>query len=277
MYDAYYGLSALPFTLTPDPTRFFESKGHRSARRYLEYRASQGEGVIVLTGEIGAGKTTLIRGLVAGLDARRVLAAQLVDTSLDAQDLLQAAALAFGVPQPDQPGADTAWQIEDFLQGLRRVGKRALLIVDEAQNLSVEGVVALHALAALQGDGAPLLQVFLVGQPELHDLVQQAWKRCAPSGSFPTYHLGPLGATETRGYIEYRLASVGWRGDPAFEPNAYALLHQISGGVPRRINALCNRLLLDGSITPGASATDVRLFFVLNFVRRISPVVTQAV
>ena len=245
MYDAYYGLSARPFRLAPDPALFYESKGHRSARRYLDYRASQGEGVIALTGEIGTGKTTLIRALAAALAAQPVVLAQLVDTGPDAGQLLQAVALAFGVPQPE-PGAASA--LEEFLHGLQRIGKRALLIVDEAQNLSVEGILALHALAATKPAGVPLLQVFLVGQPELHTRVLQAWQQCAPASTVPTYHLGPLQAAETRAYIEHRLTAAGWRGDPVIDPEAYGLLHQISGGVPRRINALCNRLLLNGSI-----------------------------
>ena len=248
MYDTFYGLKAKPFSLAPDPALFFESKGHRSARRYLEYRASQGEGLIALSGETGAGKTTLIRALALALETQGVVVAHLVVTGSDPQELLQAVSLAFGVAQPELEPAAGPRPIEQFLLGLRRIGKRALLIVDEAQNCSVEGIVSLYALAALQADAVPLLQVFLVGQPELQTRMQQAWQQCAPTAAVPTYHLGPLEAAETRRYIEHRLAAVGWRGDPAFDPEACALLHQVSGGLPRRINALCNRLLLNGCL-----------------------------
>lgn len=246
MYESFYGLTALPFTLSPNPDFFFKSRGHRSARSYLDYRVSRGEGIIVLTGEVGAGKSTLLRGLVQAQDPKRVVVAQLVNSALAADDLLEAVALAFGVPQRPVAGASLLWHIEQFLHRQRRAGRRALLIIDEAQSLTVEGVEHLHALVEFKTDGVPLLQCLLVGQPELREIVKEAWTRFPADAPFPTYHLGPLEKSETRAYIEHRLRCVGWAGDPVFDADAMTLIHRVSGGVPRRINSLCNRMLLNG-------------------------------
>src|SRR5918996_1257049 len=135
MFEPYYGLSGAPFQLSPDPRFFYGSRGHKRAHAYLQYGLYQSEGFIVLTGEVGAGKTTLIRNLLTELDADKVVAAQLVSTQLDADSLLRAVATAFGVAVREQTKAAVLAQLEAYLLSLVQKQQKALLIVDEAQNL----------------------------------------------------------------------------------------------------------------------------------------------
>jgi putative secretion ATPase (PEP-CTERM system associated) len=249
MFEPYYGLSAQPFQLSPDPAFFYASRGHKRAFSYLQYGLYQGEGFISLTGEVGAGKTTLIRSLLQQLDSTKVVAAQLVSTQLDADSLLRAVATAFGLPVRDVDKARLLAQIEAFLTSLLPHGKRALLVVDEAQNLAPEAVEELRMLSNYQVGNRALLQSFLVGQPELRDLMRSPRMQQLRQRVIASYHLGPLDADETRAYVEHRLKQVGWSGDPAFEDAVFPLVHAYTGGVPRRINTLCTRALLSGYLS----------------------------
>jgi general secretion pathway protein A len=244
MFESYFGFTAQPFQLSPDPAFFFASRGHKRAYSYLQYGLYQGEGFIALTGEIGAGKTTLIRSLLASLDPGKVFAAQLVSTQLDADSLLRAVATAFGITVREQSKARVLAELEAFFVSLVTKGKRALLIVDEAQNLAPEAVEELRMLSNFQIQNRTLLQSFLVGQPELRQLMRSSSMQQLRQRVIATYHLGPLDADETRAYIEHRLAQVGWKGNPAFEEPVFDLIHAHAGGVPRRINTLCTRALL---------------------------------
>jgi putative secretion ATPase (PEP-CTERM system associated) len=246
MYESFYGFSGKPFQLNPDPSFFFGSKGHSSAYSYLKYGVFQGEGFIVITGEIGAGKTTLVRALLEELDPRQVVAAQLVSTQLEADDLLRAVATAFGLPVRGTDKAQLLATIEAFLTSLIAERKRALLIVDEAQNLSPRAMEELRMLSNFQLGDRALLQSFLVGQPELRDLLRGPSLQQLRQRVIASYHLGPMDEDETRGYIEHRLRRVGWKDDPSFEPAVFAVIHRATGGIPRKINLLCNRLLLAG-------------------------------
>jgi putative secretion ATPase (PEP-CTERM system associated) len=244
MYESYFGLSAKPFQLNPDPAFFFGSRGHKRAMAYLEYGLHQSEGFIVITGEIGAGKTTLVRSLLEGLDARKVVAAQLVSTHLDASDVLRAVSAAFGVPCKNLEKAELLLALETFLVSITASGKRALLIVDEAQNLTPEAVEELRMLSNFQLEDHALLQSFLVGQPEFREIMQSTQMQQLRQRVIASYHLGPLDSLETRGYVEHRLAHVGWKKDPAFDSAAFSAIYRYSGGIPRRINTLCDRVLL---------------------------------
>jgi len=244
MYESFFKLRGKPFQLNPDPAFFFGSRGHRRAMAYLEYGLHQHEGFIVVTGEVGAGKTTLVRSLLEHLDPDRIVAAHLVSTQVDEREILRMVATAFGVPSRalDKPGLLLA--LETYFVSLAAAGKRALLIVDEAQNLSEAAVEELRMLSNFQLEDHALLQSFLIGQPEFRDIMQSPQMQQLRQRVIASYHLGPMDAEETRAYIEHRLRHVGWQDDPTFDDEAFAAIHSYSGGVPRRINGLCDRAML---------------------------------
>ena len=244
MYESFYGLSGKPFQLNPDPSFYYGSRGHKRAFAYLEYGLYQSEGFIVITGEIGAGKTTIVRSLLEQLDPAKVVAVQLVSTQLDADDMLRAVGAAFGLPVKSVDKAILLASLEAFLCQLAVDKKRALLIVDEAQNLTPRAVEELRMLSNFQLGDQALLQSFLVGQPELRSMMQSPQMQQLRQRVIASYHLGPLDKAETQAYIEHRLKHVGWKDDPRFDPACFDLIFDLTGGIPRRINTLCNRLLL---------------------------------
>ena len=244
MYESFFGLTGKPFQLNPDPSFYFGSRGHKRAFAYLEYGLYQSEGFIVITGEIGAGKTTIVRSLLEQLDREKVVAVQLVSTQLDADDMLRAVGAAFGIPVKSVDKAMLLASLEAFLCQLAVEKKRALLIVDEAQNLSPRAVEELRMLSNFQLGDQALLQSFLVGQPELRAMMQGEQMQQLRQRVIASYHLGPLDKGETRAYIEHRLKHVDWKEDPKFDPACFDLIHTLTNGIPRRINTLCNRLLL---------------------------------
>ncbi len=246
MYETFYKLTGKPFQLNPDPAFFFGSRGHKRAFAYLQYGLYQSEGFIVITGEIGAGKTTIVRSLFEQLDREKVVATQLVSTHLDADDMLRAVGIAFGLPVRTVSKAVLLGSLEAFLCKLVMEGKRALLIVDEAQNLTPRAMEELRMLSNFQLEKQALLQSFLIGQPELRTMMQSPQMQQLRQRVTASYHLGPLDQAETRAYIEHRLYHVGWTGDPAFDPACFDLIYSLTSGIPRRINNLCNRLLLAG-------------------------------
>jgi len=244
MYESHFGLSAKPFQLNPDPDFFFGSRGHKRAMAYLEYGLHQGEGFIVITGEVGAGKTTLLRGLLRRIPADTIVPVQIVSTQVDSDDLLRLVASAFGLPAGGEDKATLLTRLQQHLETLHADGRRALLIVDEAQNLSPRAVEELRMLSNFQLGSRSLLQSFLVGQPEFREIMQRPEMRQLKQRVIASYHLGPLDAEETRHYIEHRLRHVGWTEKPSFESGAFVAIHAATEGIPRRINTLCDRLLL---------------------------------
>lgn len=248
MYEAYYQLKAKPFSLSPDPNFFFGSKGHKRAMSYLEYGLHQGEGFIVITGEVGAGKTTLVRNLFQKLNKGELVAAQLVSTQLDADDTLRMVAAAFGIPLQDTSKALLLKRIEEFLISCKEQGKRALLVVDEAQNLTPRAVEELRMLSNFQSNERSLLQTFLLGQPEFRITMQSAGMTQLRQRVIASYHLGPLDVEDTKGYIIHRLQTVGWKNDPSISDGTFEEIFAFTGGIPRKINTLCDRLMLMGYI-----------------------------
>ena len=247
MYEDYYRFSAKPFQLNPDPRFFFGSKGHKRAMAYLDYGLSLGEGFIVITGEVGAGKTTLVRNLFRQLESHNLLAAQLVSTQLDAEDTLRSVAASFGLEHEGLTKSALLKNLEDFLNAATRQGKRVLLVVDEAQNLTPRAVEELRMLSNFQNNERSLIQTFLLGQPEFRGILQSPDMQQLRQRVVASYHLGPLmDADETRGYIEHRLKTVGWQGTPGFDDEVFDVLHRFTGGIPRRLNTTCDRLLLFG-------------------------------
>lgn len=249
MYEAFYGLKNKPFQLNPDPTFYFGSKQHRRAAAYLEYGMHQNEGFIVVTGEVGAGKTTIVRGMLEALDQEKVVAAQLVSTQLDADDTLRLVGAAFGLRTKDVAKADVLLALEAFLISMAGKGKRCLLIVDEAQNLTARAVEELRMLSNFQYGNHALLQSFLVGQPEFRQILQSPQMMQFRQRVIAACHIGPLDVAETRAYIEHRLKCAGADNSLVIHPEAYEAIFRASAGIPRRINSVCDRLLLFGFLS----------------------------
>ncbi len=249
MYEAFYGLTSKPFQLNPDPSFYFASKQHRRAKAYLEYGVSRNEGFIVITGEIGAGKTMVLRSLIEGLIGSNVVTGHLVTTQLGAEDTLRMVGAAFGFRVKDVPKSELLITLEAFLISQTSKGKRCLLIVDEAQNLTPRAVEELRMLSNFQFGNQALLQSFLVGQPEFREILQQPEMEQFRQRVAATCHIGPLDHDETRAYIEHRLKCAGAKGKPSFEAAAFDGIYEASGGIPRRINAVCDRLLLAGFLS----------------------------
>lgn len=246
MYESFYKFSAKPFQLSPDPKFFFGSQGHKRAMSYLRYGLTQGEGFIVITGGVGTGKTTLVRTLFADLAEENIIAAQLVNTHLEADDTLRMVAASFGLAHEGASKAAILKNLETFLMARAREGKRVLLVVDEAQNLPPASLEELRMLSNFQAGGRSLLQSFLLGQNEFKNTIQSEGLEQLRQRIIAAFHLEPLSAEETRGYIEHRMQQVGWQGDPEISAEAHEAIFEISGGVPRRINTFCDRLLLYG-------------------------------
>jgi len=244
MYEAFFKLDRKPFQLSPDPGFFFGSAVHRRALAYLRYGVSQAEGFIAITGDVGTGKTTLVRMLFRELPAEEVIAAQIVTTQLEADDLLRMVAQAFGLVVNGASKSDLLMRIEAFLQARHREGKRALLVVDEAQNLPMKALEELRMLSNFQSGERPLLQSFLLGQNQFQQTLQHPDLEQLRQRFIAACHLTPLSASETRAYIESRLTTAGWHCDPSISEEAFAAIHLYSGGIPRRINTLADRLLL---------------------------------
>jgi general secretion pathway protein A len=246
MYEKFYGLTASPFQLSPDHRFFFESSVHRTALAHLTYGLSQGEGFIIITGEVGAGKTTLVGHLFETLDKQRFVAARVVSTQLQGDDMLRMVAAAFGLPIADTNKATLLRLVESFLLTNQQQGKRCLLVVDEAQNLSVSALEELRMLSNFQSGAHAPLQSFLLGQPQFRAILASPDLEQLRQRVIASYHLGPLAPAETRLYVEHRLRAVGWKQDPRLTDDAYDAIYTATGGVPRRINTLCSRVLLLG-------------------------------
>jgi general secretion pathway protein A len=248
MYAKFYNFRQLPFQLTPDPFFFYESAEHRKAMAHLTYGLHNGEGFIVITGEIGAGKTTLVDSLLSQIDSTRFVAAKIVTSQLGGDDLLRMVSSAFGLEHTGASKASVLNHLQQFIVHQFGAGRRPLLIVDEAQNLSADALEELRMLSNIVVGAAPALQSFLLGQPQLRQVLgspslEQLRQRIAAA-----YHLGPLNAADTQAYIEHRLRRAGWSNDPEFSNDCFPAIYAHTSGVPRRINNLCSRVLLLGML-----------------------------
>jgi type II secretory pathway predicted ATPase ExeA len=250
MYEAFFGLNANPFRLQPDTRFFYWSRGHQAAHRRLHETLDKGHAIVVITGEIGAGKTTLMQLLLSGTDPCLTMALQLVSTQFDAVNFAQALRIALALPArgagaPPQSAREQLSEIEAFLLKLHRRGMKFVLMIDEAQSLSAEALNALFTLSMkLRDQGVQVLQCVLVGQPELSVRLEQAARQRVGLPELTVFHLGQIERPEVQAYVEHRLGVAGWKNIPGFDAAAYDVLYAASGGIPRRINALCNRLLL---------------------------------
>jgi putative secretion ATPase (PEP-CTERM system associated) len=246
MYEEYYGFKEKPFKLSPDPRFFFASSHHKRALSYLQYGLDQGEGFIVITGPIGTGKTTIARYLLSQIGDEDIIAAQLVTTKLNPQELLALVVSEFNIAVQGNNKADLLQAIEKFLIALNKQGKRALLIVDEAQNLPIETIEELRMLSNFQLDNTPLMQSFLLGQEELKPIIQAPNMEQFRQRIIASAHLTPLNTAEVKEYINHRLCQAGCAKEGLFCDHAFALIHEKTLGVPRKINTFVDRLLLFG-------------------------------
>ncbi|AQR75614.1 AAA family ATPase [Sphingomonas sp. LM7] len=248
MYDDHYGLSGRPFQLTPDPRFWFDTATHRKAMAYLGYGLSQGEGFVVITGDPGVGKTTLMGHLLGEIDSERLNVIKIVSTQLRPEDLLQTVCAGLEIDATGASKAAMLASIEHGLHEVARSGRRTLLIIDEAQALPAESLEELRMLSNFQAGGYPLLQIFLLGQPEFRLTLQDGKLDQLRQRVIAMHHLAPMDANEVEPYLLHRLSCVGWRGKPRFTNDALAAMHRWSGGIPRRVNQLASRVLLFGAI-----------------------------
>ena len=244
MYEEHFRLSGAPFKLNPDPKFFFGSRSHNKAMAYLHYGLKQAEGFIVITGPIGSGKTMVISQLLDQLSASNVVAAQLLTSNIEPEELLDHVLSAFRIEPEGEGRTGKLEAFEDYLFDQLNRGRRVLLIMDEAQNLPFETLEELRMLSNLDYDGTPLFQVFLVGQPEFREIMQSEHLEQLRQRVIASYHLENLSVEETREYIHHRLAIAGWREDPTFSDDAIKTIFDETGGRPRRINTVCNRIML---------------------------------
>ncbi len=244
MYDQFYGFSEEPFRLSPDHGFAYEHRAYSKARAYMAYAFLRAEGFVMVTGRPGTGKTTLIGALVDQLAGENVTTANLVCTQLGADDLLKVVADEFGIDPAITRKGELLQALTRRFKAWQREGQRVLLIVDEAQDLSASAMEELRLLTNIQVGGRPILQIFLLGQPELRELILSPQLEQVHQRIVAASHLRPLEAEETEAYIKHRLERVGWQGDPAISTAVYPLIYKFSEGVPRRINLICSRLFL---------------------------------
>lgn len=244
MYEAFYGFNTKPFSLLPDPAFLYRSRKHQLALAALQYAVQSRLALSVVTGEVGSGKTTLVRQLINEL-GDTVTVGLISNTHRGFGNLMQWVALAFGLPFRDKDKVELYHDFVEFLCGEYAKGRHTLLIVDEAQNLDAETLEELRLLTNVNSDDHMVLQMLVVGQPELHETLKRHDLRQLAQRISVAYRLEPLEAEETAAYVRHRLSAAG--GNPnLFHKNALRLIHSNSGGIPRVINTLCDLALVYG-------------------------------
>ncbi|MBU2069245.1 MAG: AAA family ATPase [Gammaproteobacteria bacterium] len=245
MYEKYFGFRERPFQLTPSPNWFYASKLHKRALAYLQYGLSQGEGFIVITGDVGTGKTTIANQLLSQLSQDEIIAKQIVTSKLEPDDLIRMIASSFNLVVTEHTKACYLDAIYNYLKRLHSQHRRALLLVDEAQNLPLASIEELRMLSNFQLNGKPLIQSFLLGQNELNAIIQAANMEQFRQRIIASSNLSAFQLEDTKAYIQYRLQQAGGALD-LLSDDCYALIQNYSKGIPRKINTVMDRVLLFG-------------------------------
>lgn len=246
MYERFFNLRERPFALSPDPDYLYRSRVHTEALSYLRYGIEGHAGFIVITGEIGSGKTTLLQTALRGVD-KHTAVARLVNTQLDSRDLLEAVMLDFGLsPEPGLSKPRLLRVLAEYLVEQRVAGRLALLVIDEAQNLSLAALEEVRMLSNLETEKSKLIQIALIGQPQLRTLMARPELEQLRQRVTVSYHLPALDEDETAAYINHRLAKAAAGSPLVFSRDVTDLVHEHSRGVPRRINVVADAILLYG-------------------------------
>ncbi len=248
MYEHFYQLTAEPFRLSPDHRFSFSHYSYKKAKTYMQYAFQRAEGFVMITGRPGTGKSTLVNDLIASMAGQHVDVAKMVCTQLEANDMLRMVANAFKIRTAGVEKSTILQNLGAVLSANHRAGKRTLLIVDEAQDLSQTAMEELRLLTNLQIKSQPLLQIFLLGQQQLLTLMQQPEMEQVQQRLVAVCRIEPLKEEETKAYIIHRLRKSGWQGNPLISDAIYPIVHRVSEGIPRRINLVCSRLLLHGCV-----------------------------
>jgi general secretion pathway protein A len=247
MYCQFYGLKERPFNVTSDPAFFFSSKKHKEAISHLLYGVSQRKGIILLTGEIGTGKTTICRFFLNQV-AKNIKTAFILNPAFSETQLLESIIKDFGIYPKSKSKLDMVWELNNFLLRESTAGNNLVLIVDEAQNLQPNLLEQIRLLSNLETEKDKLLQVILVGQPELNNRINLYDLRQLRQRIMVRYHIGPLDEDEIKSYINHRLEIAGSGGKIKFSNEAIDSISRFSGGIPRLINMICDRALLAGFV-----------------------------
>jgi len=248
MYEQFYNLKEEPFRLSPNSRFCFKHPTYKKAFAYMQYALHRGEGFVMVTGQPGTGKTTLINDLTSTMSDGLAVFANISSTQLEADDLLRMVAYTFGLDGKTLIKSSLLQDLETFLKQTCAAGKRPLLIIDEAQGLPRGALEELRLMTNLQQNNRPLLQIFLVGQEELREMVMSPQLAQLHQRIVAACHLDPLTEQDTEQYIKHRLTQVGWRNDPKFDDAIFPLIRQFSDGIPRWINLICSRLMLHGMV-----------------------------
>ena len=246
MYDSFYNLKCKPFQLNTDPNFYFQSVIHKSAMAYMRYGLMQGEGFVVITGIPGLGKTMLVKELVKILNNKNIIIGVMVSSQIGAKDTLKIISSTFGLSDTGDDKASLISGIEKFIKATADAEKRILLIVDEAQNLPKESLEELRMLSNFEMHGKIVFQTFLIGQKELRRTIFAPDMEQFKQRIISTFQLEALNLAEMKSYIFFRLEKAGWDHNPELEEEIFQRIHQFTGGIPRKINTLCDRVLFYG-------------------------------
>ena len=247
MYTEFFKLSAKPFELLPNPKFLYLSKGHRKALSYLQYGIQERAGFTLLTGEVGSGKTTLVRDIINKISADVTLS-MIFNTRVDGYQLIAMINDDFGLKTEGKDKVQLITELNDFLLEECSSNRQPIIIIDEAQNLSTEALEEIRLLSNLENDNFKMMQIILVGQPELKQIIAQPSLRQLRQRISISCHLNPLNREESEEYVYHRLGTVGSRDCVKFHDGIFDAIFKFSGGIPRLINLICDFLLLSAFV-----------------------------